>query len=558
MAAADIGASASNYVGDVALGGGTFGAFKLDTRPFEDLKKYTMLYNKAEYDQRQKDAEAAALELADMTSYDLTSSIQKDAKVLQDKYDKLIAFVRENPDSLDYKNKEAWAKYKTMRNDLQNDLTSAKVRSLMYKAREERIAGERDPEEKRLRQKELDEDVNATDIRTPIKHDQEYADYSIKLPDAPELSFDVMKKDANGTYTRQYSMFNMPRAKANSGVFELGMDDVTNIPGPAGERARLARKRNFWVQGAEVINSSIGAAVNGQGVVDESKLNSTARSLVNITKDFNRYVVQTRGEIESGAYQDKMGKVSFGQGAMNKDDYVEINYKDGISPSELALLAQFSKWNGDKYGTKLQETDDAIQYGQQAVARRGQDLDFQANRERIASNERLAKMQLEGLNPDGNTQTSGNAFDEIGGTQEIPIGGGGKISNGQVLNKEGKPENGTFQIPTNLIPANLISALDVGGVNIKYGREGSGTKSRPVSATMIVKNGQIISLTDATGRPISRQAMENAQKKFDTERKGATPTQWGSRTMTPAAPATQTRPAVETPEQKLKRLFPDK
>ena len=65
MAAADIGANASNYTGNAGLGGGSFGSFQLDTKPIEDLAKYTMLYNKSLFDQRQKDAEAAATEIAD-------------------------------------------------------------------------------------------------------------------------------------------------------------------------------------------------------------------------------------------------------------------------------------------------------------------------------------------------------------------------------------------------------------------------------------------------------------------------------------------------------------
>lgn len=191
--AAELAVGASNYQGSSELGGGSFGAVKLDTRPIEDLAKYTFLYNRSEYDQRQKDVEAAAAEIADYTSYDLTTGIPKDAKLLQEKYDKLTAYVRENPNALDYRNKKEWAEYKKMRNDLENDLKSAKVRNTIYTLRKKEITDNTDEADRELRIQELNQEVESTDIRTPINHSQQYADNSVKLPPSPELTFDVTK-----------------------------------------------------------------------------------------------------------------------------------------------------------------------------------------------------------------------------------------------------------------------------------------------------------------------------------------------------------------------------
>jgi hypothetical protein len=385
--AAQIGATASNYIGDVSLGGGTFGAFKLNTQPFEDFAKYAMLYNKAEYDQRQKDVEKAATEIADVTSYDLTTGIPKDAKLLQEKYDKLNNFLRDNPSALDYRNKKQWAEYKRMRNDLDNDLVSAKVRNTMWALRQKEIQDQTDEATRKLMQEDLDREIAATDIRTPLKHSQQYADNQIKLPDAPELTFDVIKELPNGVITRNYKIFNVSKAAANSDVFSLGLDQTQpDLSTEQGKRDAISRKKNFWLQGADIYNSIINAKdangefINKKKIVDpvngnvtyqfdESKLSRIPRNLVNIAKDYNKYINDVKADINAGYLKDKTGKtILFGAGALDEGDYKTVNYEDGISPEELATIAQYAKWKGDSYDTKYQETDDAIQKGQLGVS----------------------------------------------------------------------------------------------------------------------------------------------------------------------------------------------
>jgi hypothetical protein len=403
MAAADIGASFSNYQGNAALGGGGFGFERLDVRPIEDLARYTMLYNKSEYDQRQKDVEKAAAEIADMTSYDLTSGIPKDAKLLQEKYDKITNYVRDNPNALDYRNKKEWTAYKKMRNDLENDLKGGKVRNTMWALRQKEVQDETDPEKKKLLQAELDKEIADTDIRTPIKHTQQYVDNQIKLPTAPELTFDVTKTGPNAVIGRTYSYFNVPKARANGDVFALGMDETVDLSTPQGQRDAIAKKKNFWVQGAEAFNSVINAkdaageflykkkiTNTATGAVtytlDESKLSKLPRNILNLIKETNSYLSETKADIKSGVLLDKFeNPITFGQGALDENDYTEINYEDGLSPEELALVAQYASWKGDTYSTKVQQTDNQIQKRGQdisaATQRRGQDLDLLNSRE---------------------------------------------------------------------------------------------------------------------------------------------------------------------------------
>lgn len=388
--AGEIFLSGMNYQGQASAGGYTYAP--LDTKPLEDLAKYTMLYNRAEYEQRQKDAEAAANQISEITSYDLTTGISKDAKLLQEKYDKVTAYVRDNPNALDYRNKKEWTEYRKMRSDLENDLKGAKVRNVFWLARQKEIQDETDVDKRKLMQAELDKEIADTDIRTPLKHSQQYADNQIKLPTAPELSFDVIKTAPNGIITRDYKVFNVPKARSNGDVFALGLDKVEDLSTPQGQRDALAKKKNFWVQGAEVFNDTLNAKdpmgeflykkkmTDVQGNVtyelDESKLSKLPRNILNLVKETNEYLAETKADIKAGNLLDKFEKpITFGQGALDENDYAEINYKDGISPEELAVVAQYAQWKGDTYSTKVQPTDNAIQLSAQALAKRGQDLE---------------------------------------------------------------------------------------------------------------------------------------------------------------------------------------
>ncbi len=267
----------------------------------------------------------------------------------------------------------------------------------MWALRQKEIQDQTNPETRKLMQAELDKEIAATDIRTPINHSQQFQDNTVKLPSAPELTFDVTKTGPNAVVGRTYSYFNVPKARANGDVFALGLDKAIDPSTPQGQRDQIANKNNFWLQGAEAFNSVINAAdpitggplykkevvdVNGNKsyVIDESKLSKLPRNLLNLVKQTNEYLAETKADIKAGVLRDKFEKpITFGEGALDENDYQEINYQDGISPEELALIAQFAAWKGDNYATKVQQTDNAIQVRgqdvQAATTRRGQDME---------------------------------------------------------------------------------------------------------------------------------------------------------------------------------------
>lgn len=378
LSSSDIGVSASNYVGNAQIGGGSFGAFEIDSRPIQQLAYYTYLYNRSEYDQKQKDVEAAAKEIADYTSYDLTSAIEKDAKILETKYDELVKYVQANPDALDYRNKKAWSEYKRKRNELENDLLGAKTRSTLKVIRDKEISDEKNEERKKLLKENLDKEISETGIRTPLQHTQKY-DISVpEIPKANAVTFDVYRKGANQDFRRDYSLLDMRSLNAMSSAFELDLAaDMVDATTEAGKQKIIARGENFWLKGSEIFNASIQSAKNAEGIIDETKLKGLSKEMVDLIKKSNQYLEIKRNEISSGAYTDKFGNsITFGTAGLREEDYQPINYQDGISPAELAKIAGIASWAGDTFKTAAIQTNDLLEQQRIATTRRGQDLDF--------------------------------------------------------------------------------------------------------------------------------------------------------------------------------------
>ena len=154
--AAQIG-SDNSYQGNAGLGEVGGNPIVIDTRPLRELASYSFEYNRAAYHQKQREIEAQAKQLADITAYDLTTAIPKDREELQKGYNELYDLVRNDPTVLDYKNnQEGWMRYNKAKNEFENKLQGGKVRDLMYKSREKEVSGATTPALKDYLQKQLD------------------------------------------------------------------------------------------------------------------------------------------------------------------------------------------------------------------------------------------------------------------------------------------------------------------------------------------------------------------------------------------------------------------
>lgn len=377
MDAAQIGATASSYTGDPNLGGGTFGAFKLDLRPIEDLAKYTFLYNKSEYEQRQKDAEAAAKEIADMTNYDLTSGIEKDAKILQQKYDKITAYVRDNPNALDYRNKKEWMEYKRMRNDLDNDLQGAKVRNTMWALRQKEIQDETNTTLKADMQRRLDEEISNTDIRTPIKHSDKFNIEPANYIAPKKLSFTVSKEFPNYVGITDVLTTDMADVKNQANAIIMGLSKFMNPKTKLEEeqfRTQSASGKLEPILSANNVSSAMAGFVQN-GTFDIAAAKKSGNSILSGTvanvEAYNRRMDEMVAAIKAGAFEDKLsgGKAAFGVNGLNEADYEKIDLNKGyITPEEyarLGIMAAAEPIITSK--TDIRQTDNAIQRGNLAA-----------------------------------------------------------------------------------------------------------------------------------------------------------------------------------------------
>lgn len=380
----DIALASSNYQGSAPLGGGNFGAHVLDTRPLEDLGRYTMLYNKAEYDQRQKDAEMRAAALAEMTAYDPNSPIVKDRDYLHTKYQDFQSWVAENPDVLDYKNNHAgWLEYNKRKNELKNDIKAGGVRSTMYLAREEEIAAEKEPEEKARLRAALDAEVARTDIKTPLKHSNKWDVAPVNITGAPQRAIDVTVEGRDSRTQRKFKVVDMKAVNNTaivlaSGLLHGGIDKESEQYKNATpeekqifdeyEKAAKTSRRLEPVESSKIITDLIGQYKTEDGRIDVDRLvsdnsdNGIVMGVLQTVDAYNRRMQNYRDAIKNGYYTDQLGNrvVWSGMSGLNAADYRDININDGISPDELIKARILGASPADSYVTDVKDHNRGI------------------------------------------------------------------------------------------------------------------------------------------------------------------------------------------------------
>ncbi len=357
--ASNIGANFSSYEGNAGLGGFGLTTGRVDTRPIEDLAKYTMLYNREEYLRLQKAKEKAALELADFTGLDLSTTIPKDAKILQQKFDDLTNYIRQNPGALDYNNRDLWIEYNKKKADLKNDIKFAKIRSIANVDRKDKISVETNEERKKFLESELQKNINDTDIRTPLDWAQKYDIAEPVIDENKGVAIDVTKVGSNQIFQRGFKIYDIKEGDRAGALYEMGLAGI-DPKSTGGKLTQMGVDQNPWIQMSRRLNEAIAGAVDPTTKkVDITRL-SGVPGIENI-KAYNDYVKRMRASITGGMFTDKFGNnIKFMNIPFAADDYKEINLDDGISAAELGKVANFSKWGGDSYDTKVIETDIAL------------------------------------------------------------------------------------------------------------------------------------------------------------------------------------------------------
>lgn len=229
---------------------------------------------------------------------------------------------------------------------------------------------------------------------------------------------------------------------------------------------------------------------------------SAVKTYRNIIKEGQRF--STQGDVKSGEVV-KLGEVP-------TEDYI-------------ALAKAYSTVNpNDVMDTPLKAAMADIVLNNMAVTKRGREV--------------YAKPQGTIINVGGATtqaqqELSGNALDEVGIVEPVPIStknkkgllGKGTIENGVARDDKGNLYTGEVSFKYDYIPANLAAVLDFNKTPLN--------KFSPIIVQY--RDGEAVGITQSGKAAINRRTVENAQLKYNTETlKGQQPA-FGRELETPSA-----------------------
>lgn len=533
--AADIGVEASNYHGDPNLGGGNAGVINIDTKPLQNLAYYTYEQNKAMYEQSQKEMEANAKQLADLTAYDLTTAIPGDREKIQKGYDDLYNYVRNDPTVLDYKgNEKGWLEYNKKKNEFENQLSSGKVRSVLYAKRQEEATSDTRPGMKEYLQKTLDDEAKSTDIMTPLKHTQLYDIAPVSVTAPGEKAFDLTDVGANFYGTRTFKVWDQAGLNSQASQLALGFSkgldetsaDFINKSDSEKELIRSQAKvqsasgklepvesaknisevlRNKKYEAPEFRNAD--GSLNIDAVIKDQSGNKLVSGVLTTIKQYNDKMHEMKAGITAGYFKDKFGgQLSFGGGGLNENDYSDIDLKDGLTAEEIIKPRILALANPIDYTTKItqgglgiEKQRVAIAQGQLAETIRNNKADDK--RIRDIANLPYEKAKLGTTDAAGNPIDFGNIIYGVRSTPgkaiRINKADGSKISdvsikNGVVVDKNGDVVDytGDIKVPASFLDNSIVTQFNKYQGATKVNPDGTSTVNQTPSKLLTDANGK--------------------------------------------------------------------
>lgn len=533
--------NAAGYTGNAALGGYAPSAIEIDTKPLQLLAQYTVAYNKAEYDQRQKDSEAKAAEIADLATIDFSKIDPKWQQPIKEGFDKITQLARNNPNVQNYKDKD-YPEYKRLVAELNQAVKSGKANTIVIEKRSGDIKAETNVQSKILKQKRLDEDKEKTGLYDTMPIEESY-NLTIKKPVNPAaLQTTVISRLPNSTVTNKYSLPDMKKINEQANLFSMNEKleglDVTKTPAYLNaktdaertlmvqeqEARGVERQKDGWSLLGKTTNELLNSpqfkfkgATGGEETSMELLLKDPAtKEVAEMIQKFNEAMEAKKAEIRNGKYTDESGT------PISESDYYPIDVKDGISTAELAriqILADVASesrvaadnFNGDASANQRAKDNNAVTI-------RGQNMNKQeADADRA---ERKAAREAKGLPPlpAGDAADKGNIMFSVNGF----IGGdkNKRIVNGLVQDGSGNFDP-TFSKEIK-IDAEATGSYIQSWYN-KYNFQAGDSKSPKVDIkngklTAQFKNGIIVGIKSTNGGFITfdefqKISDENSQKK---------------------------------------------
>lgn len=379
----------SRYTGDATLGGGVDKLLELDYRPIQQLAQYTYLYNKSQYDQRQKDADEKIKELSELAAYDLVNGIGKDAEEIKKAKLKLDEYARDylskipaNPkEKLDMK-----VDFDRKKAELLNIINAGAARNIAYMLRKNTIL----KNEEGLtaagvdaQLKDLDNELNSTDIFTPISSAPKFKAPLTDVGDSKIKQVEVLKKDGNNIYTDKRTIWSPKENMSDATLLETGLSlpllpkDATPIQKKEYEQRLLRGDTNtIWQQAGQLFNAALNdpnykktittTDINVPGEppvtklteeVDYNKIktsNPIISGILDLITKHNQYIESVREQYNKGQFDNYDGTKS-----INIDEYQPIYPAQPLTGKQLIYLQKFAKAPADKLEKDARYTGEA-------------------------------------------------------------------------------------------------------------------------------------------------------------------------------------------------------
>lgn len=333
---AAIGASFSSYSGSIALGGFYGNALNIDTKPLEDLGRYAMFAFKNQQDKEEKDAQEKIRQLAQVTTIDWQSAIEKERpdaiKAVEDLkgYAQSYALKKgSNPaDYLDWQNHL---------NDAKRKVASINGRFTAYGLRKNEIAAETNEAEKARLQKKLDEDIANTTVDQPLPVVQKYNVKPLDIPVPPVKNIKVARIGANNnTEVENKNILDFKGANSLAFATVNGLMDRQKSASAEGLEAMSANEVFEPILSAEIYTKAINQYKDAEGKLDIDALFSSGSPVAGVAQQaeiINKHNAEMRDRIKAGEFGTQL----------NANDYPDINWKDGITPQENVLIRILAK-----------------------------------------------------------------------------------------------------------------------------------------------------------------------------------------------------------------------
>lgn len=404
--------NAASYKGEISLGGGVGFPLELDTSPVKQLAAYTVMYNKSQYDQRQKDADEKIKKLGALLPYDLVNGIEKDKNELKDAQAKLTSYMSEfaskgSPKSPDEKIQNELDFQKKIADQLKliNGANARKIKLDLYT---DKIQADTklSAAEKELRIKQAKDLFNNTDIYTV----PDIPDHEISLPknSGPVIeTVNVLRETPNGMIDETKQQFSI------AGNWKTSFLDGNNLNIPVlPENATEQQKAEYeqkklafsktgigaWQNAAEFYNQALNdpnykktITTNGINVVGEAPTtalteevdvervkssNPIVGGIVSLAERYNAYAAQRLEDIKNGYYIDNVtGEKILLTNGDKAEDIIFIDVTKPLKAEHLSFLEKFEKAAPDKVDKKFTSTDNQLQREQMANALKIKQLD---------------------------------------------------------------------------------------------------------------------------------------------------------------------------------------